>query len=443
MSTATHDYAAIAEQEALLQERERQIRHLERELAARDSRLSRLSMQARSIQTLTLSLFGVLDATQIYALVCESLVVQLGYSSAMVFAIRSRRAAILGSSHVTQGQLGHVSDYLGQEPYVLEAYSHKNALTTLRTHDKAALSLRALFQTDEVIAMPILFGERLFGYLAVCLHGQAATRHANDDVEFLASLAGQLGHAVQNASSFKDLEAQNVRLRQLDELKDSFISITSHQLRTPLSIVKWILSILQTDPALASLDEQSKLVDQAYESNERLIHVVNDLLNVSRIQEGKLPYNPQPADLHGLVFELCESSRRLCEAHSLRLETELAKDLPGLELDPILFREAIQNLIDNAVDYNQAGGYVRVRLWLADSRITISVTNSGMGVSPEVRAKIFDQFYRAPEAVRAHPNGNGLGLYLARAIVEQHGGTIEMASQPGEETTLTVALPIP
>src|SRR5207253_1335481 len=140
----------------------------------------------------------------------------------------------------------------------------------------------------------------------------------------------------------------------------------------------WILSILQTDKALESLTEQHKLIDQAYETNERLIHVVNDLLNVSRIQEGRLPYNPQPSDIIGMVRELCVNVERLYQAKGVRLETDLQEGIPMLELDPILFKEAIQNLLDNAMDYNQpADGWVRVVVRREGERVFLKVINAG------------------------------------------------------------------
>ncbi len=415
--------------------------HQQRRLAAR--RLTQL----KTVQTLNLGAFSSLKEADMFALACQSTVRQLGWDSAFVFSITTGRSRIRASYQATEKQLRHIEDYIGQTGAVADAYSNRISLNTYRSNDASALALRSLFQSEEVVAHPIVFGGQCSGYLAVCSHtgfsNMQEEAHGQEDIEFLASMASLLGHALQQSTSLISLEEQNAKLRQLDELKDSFISITSHQLRTPLSIIKWILSILQTDKSIEPLAEQRKLIDQAYETNERLIHVVNDLLNVSRIEEGKLPYNPQPANLGEVMQELCANMARLYEPKGIRLTVEIDKGLPQLPLDPILFKEAVQNLLDNATDYNlPQEGWIYVGARLDGDWVRLTVKNPGPGISPAELEKIFVQFYRSPGAITMHPNGNGLGLYLARAIIEQHGGTLECESAPGADTVFTASIPL-
>ncbi len=411
------------------------------QLTEQKNLVSRLALQIKTMQTLNLGLLSTLEGEQIYTLVCENLVYQLGWDSALVVALRANQAVILGAHQVTQKQLGSIRDYLPGNKDFAEAYVHRQALSTYASSATGTLALRTLFQTDELVALPVLFGEHLFGYLVVCAHNGHHERPFDHDMNFLASIAAQVAHAVQNSVAFRDLEAQNTKLRQLDELKNSFISITSHQLRTPLSIVKWILSILQSDPEIVPLEKQRRMMEQAYESNERLIHVVNDLLNVSRIEDGRLPYNPQLTDLRAMIADLCQDAEKACQSKELRFESQLADTLPLCEIDSLLLKEALQNLIDNALDYNVVNGWIKITLE-ADSQVIITIANSGMGISKEDATKIFDQFYRSAQAVRQHPNGNGLGLYLAQAIVKQHGGEITFHSEPDEQTVFTVRIPL-
>jgi signal transduction histidine kinase len=430
---------------------ERELRSVQHLLDQQKKLSSRRLTQLKTIQTLNLGVFSGLREHEIYQLTCQSVVHQVGWDVAMVITMSGGRGNIVASYQATEKQLAHLKDYLHQNPVVMEAYTHHQALSTHGSEEKHNLVLRSLFQSDTVVMLPILFGEHCYGYLVACdthTHLGEAVQHASsDDTDFLASMANLLAYAVQQSSSLLSLEEQNAKLRQLDELKDSFISITSHQLRTPLSIIKWILSILQTDRALTPHTEQLKLVGQAYETNERLIHVVNDLLNVSRIQEGKLPHNPQPADMSAFVTELIGNAERLFTAKGVRLERELPANLPALQLDPILFKEAVQNLLDNALDYNaQSDGWVKVvtgtRENEGEQTVFLTITNPGPGISDEEHHKIFEQFYRSQEAITMHPNGNGLGLYLAKAIVTQHQGTLTCESVPGETTTFTIEIPV-
>jgi signal transduction histidine kinase len=439
------NYDSLIEQ---VQEREARIADLEREIRAQHHAIEtaqRLAgkrhVQVKTMQTLNLGVFSLLDARQIYLLACQSLVHQLGWDSAFAITLEGQ-GEVLASYQVTEKQRDHVATYISQNPSLKEAYSQHAALSTYSLSGAPALALRTLFHTDEVVAMPMIFGDHFFGFIVACAHTKKNDMRGAEDVDFLSMLASQIAHAVQNTGDFMRLEEQNQRLRQLDELKDSFISIASHQLRTPLSIVKWILSILQSDEAIIALPEQNKLIGQAYVSNERLIHVVNDLLNVSRIQEGKLPHNPQPADIRVVLREVVSGAERLAEEKRITIIPNIEAEVPIVNLDPILFKEAIQNLVDNAIDYNVESGIVRVTLEPGERFMKISVANSGAGISPDDIGNVFNQFYRSPSAVKLHPNGNGLGLYLSRAIARQHGGDITVSSDPGKETVFTVTLPI-
>jgi signal transduction histidine kinase len=423
-------------------------RKAEKDAAVLRQQVEALRLQAKTSQTLNLGLFTVLESGQIFSLVCESLVVQIGWDWAMALSLHGKKATVHAHYGMATKQLNHVRDYIGLEAAFIQSYSEHAAVSTLPTHtqppraDKQSLALRSMFQAEEIIAMPVLFGDRLFAYLVAGTNRPRPGLSTPEDLDYFAGLAAQVGHALENTGNYLSLEEQNQRLRHLDELKDSFISITSHQLRTPLSIVKWILSILIADDQVKKMTEQYKLVSQAYESNERLIHVVNDLLNVSRLQEGRLPYSPQPTDLRQVVEDLRSNAHTACTNRELRLELDLPPQLPVVSLDPIIFREAMQNLLDNALDYNIPNGFVRLSAGIRDGKAFIAIANSGMGIPPDEQKHMYDQFYRSPEAVKMQPSGNGLGLYLTRAIVQQHGGEILCDSAPGQDTTFTVLLPI-
>lgn len=433
----------IQQLEHQLNEAERQGRAVAHEAELYKNIAARRLLQLKTVQTLNLGVFARVEASQIYQLACQNVVQQVGWDVAFVVTMVGGHGTVLASYHATEKQLSHLQDHLHHNPVLIEAYAHRTAVITHQTVDTQALSLRSLFQVQEVVALPIVYGDRCFGYL-VAGETSATNSHNREEIDFLAGIATLLAYAVQQNTSLVNLEEQNKKLRQLDELKDSFISITSHQLRTPLSIIKWILSILRNNQTLVSLPEPMKLIGQAYETNERLIHVVNDLLNVSRIQEGKLPYNPQPSNLAEFITELTDNARPIFESKQIKLELVLADNLPVMPLDPILFKEAVQNLMDNAMDYNlPENGWVKIEAEQDGDTVVVRVSNSGQPIPQEELAKIFEQFYRSPQAISIHPNGNGLGLYLARAIVHEHGGTLTCTSSTPENTAFTITLPVP
>ncbi len=434
--------AHIQEQELALEDARRATRAAEHQLKGVQAVADKRLIHVKTMQTLNLGIFSGLDDADIYKLATQSAVMQLKWDSAFVLSFQGSRGELKAAYQATELQVQHIKDYLDSNEVIRGAYGQHIALNTYNSTDSAALNLRSFFHTDEVVAMPILFGDQFYGYIVVCAHTKRNDARGPEDVEFVATLASQVAHAVQNTTSFSTLEQQNAKLRQLDELKNSFISITSHQLRTPLSIIKWILSILQGDEKIKDMPEQYKLIEQAYVSNERLIHVVNDLLNVSRIQEGKLPHNPQLTDIHIILRDLISGAERLAESKQVTIMAHIDAPLPNLQLDPILFKEALQNVIDNGIDYNRENGWVRIELSQENESVVVKITNTGEGIAAEEISSIFNQFFRSQSAVKLHPNGNGLGLYLTKAIIQQHKGEITCQSELGKDTTFTITLPI-
>jgi signal transduction histidine kinase len=432
---------ALQQQELAAQQAQHEVRRLKHELLQQERLSARHMAHTQAVQVFSESVLGLMKEGAILELLCQTVVQKLKWDAAFVVEVNSH-AHVRASFHATQKQLKSMGQAVETMPKFLKAYAHHDVITTAGKDDAVALALRTVLVTDEVAAVPILFGEHLFGYLIACAHTERSRLRAIEEVRFLGGLAKLSAHAVESARTLVGLEVQNEKLRKLDELKDSFISITSHQLRTPLSIVKWTLSLLDSDEDVRKLSEQHKMIEQAYVANERLIHVVNDLLNVSRIQDGKLPYSPQLADIRVLLHDVAIGMDKLCENKGVSLISRIDADVPLLQLDPILFKEAIQNLLDNALDYNQPeGGSIRLELSRQDGFVKVDVVNTGPGISKQELSTIFDQFYRSQDAIKMHPNGNGLGLYLSRAIIQQHGGNIMCESNPNIETIFTVTIP--
>ncbi|MEI6477908.1 MAG: HAMP domain-containing sensor histidine kinase [bacterium] len=252
----------------------------------------------------------------------------------------------------------------------------------------------------------------------------------------------QLAEKDAEIAELKAEAQENKRLRELDEMKSTFVSTASHQLRTPLSVIKWVLSVLESDTEIKKNPSSSQMVSQASQGVDRIVDVVNDLLNLTRIKDGRLPFNAEPTEPSVLLEQSAKEREALAASREIAYSFKIEPNMPKCQLDPILVKEAMRNLLNNAFDYSGEKGKVSVTAAVKDDDLTIVVTNTGPGILKEEHEKIFEPFFRSPKALQLHPDGSGLGLYLTKAIVTEHGGTVSFTSEPDKETVFTVSFPM-
>lgn len=253
----------------------------------------------------------------------------------------------------------------------------------------------------------------------------------------------ELGLLARNFNKMSErLKEAYEREKNLSEMKSGFISIAAHQLRTPLSAIKWTFKMLLSGDVGELTEEQKEFVKRGDDSNERMITLINDLLNVSRIEEGRFGYEFQDTDLIELVEGILEEEEVRIRQNNLEITFKKPKkDLPKLRVDPTKMRMAISNLIDNAIKYTLAGGRVEVGIRVRQKDALVYVKDSGIGIPPEQMANLFSKFFRADNAVRMQTSGSGLGLFIVKNIVERHGGKIWAESEEGEGTTFYLTVP--
>jgi signal transduction histidine kinase len=228
--------------------------------------------------------------------------------------------------------------------------------------------------------------------------------------------------------------------RRLERLRDAFVAAVSHELRTPLTSVSGFLELLEDAEGDLDLSGRTYL-SAARRGTARLQSIVEDLLLVAEIEAGLLELRPTPVDLTELAAAAVESARATADAKHVALALDAGGPLP-LEADGARLGQVIDNLLSNAIKYTPAGGSVVLSARGADGRRTLEVTDDGIGVPQEEVGQLFSRFYRASSATRRAIPGTGVGLVIARAIVEGHGGAISLASREGEGTRVTVTLPL-
>jgi len=229
----------------------------------------------------------------------------------------------------------------------------------------------------------------------------------------------------------------------VQQMKTSFVSVAAHQLRTPLSAIKWSIKMLLDGDEGDLNSEQKNLLSKTYESNQRMIRLVNDLLNVSRIEEGRFLYDVQKTSLRDLITQVTKNHQLIIERKKLKFSFRGARrDFPDVKIDTEKMKLVIQNLLSNAINYTPSGGSIVINLSQDSDALLFSIKDTGIGISESQQAHIFRRFYRTENAISTMPNGTGLGLFIARNIINAHGGKIWFSSKKGKGTTFFFTIPL-
>jgi len=253
-----------------------------------------------------------------------------------------------------------------------------------------------------------------------------------------APLKDKDGKVIGCVVVFRDVTKE----REVDKMKTEFVSLASHQLRTPLSAIKWFLEMVLNGDAGKINSEQKEYLQQAFDSNERMVKLVNDLLNVSRLEMGRLAVQPEPTDLVNLCQALISELKPLFKAHNLNFKFSKPTGLKLINLDPKLISQVIGNFLSNAIKYTQGGGQVELAISLEKEKVKVSVKDSGIGIPKIQQVKIFQKFFRADNVVSRDTEGTGLGLYVAKKVIEVSGGEIGFTSVENKGTTFWFTLPL-
>ncbi len=350
----------------------------------------------------------------------------------------------------------HFDDQLLTALHYLEAHSEGKSVVVVDFLDASMHKQQVSLQSRNVSVVGyVRSSSSTEGPLGYFILGpkKSGNPYSGQDIKMCEVLVNELVIAIQNALRFQEIEQfnrtlqekiddatrrlrrTNERLRVLDQTKDDFISMASHQLRTPLTSVKGYVSMVLDGDAGKITALQRKLLNQSFLSSQRMVYLISDLLNVSRLRTGKFIIEPVQSDLAKVIQEEIEQLEETAKSRNLTLTYHKPEHFPMLMLDETKLRQVIMNFADNALYYTPSGGHVTINLVERPRTIEFTVVDDGMGVPKHEQHHLFSKFYRAPNAKRARPDGTGLGLFMAKKVVIAQGGALIFKSQEGRGST--------
>lgn len=444
---------------------------LKRKVEEATAELKERNVSLLTLQQITRQITRSLDFNRVVQQIADSVAKELGHVGAVLVFVdddgHTVRARAITNTPLTNKALKLLPKPFTEYTTDLTNDQHKNlAHEVIRTGQvrfterfaevisppvpvPIATAVQKLVGVKTIVVMPIMTEEKTIGVIEIGLKKpqEAVTER---ELETMQSVADQLGLVARNLKLFEqlkqansELEDANLHLQQLDQAKSEFVSIASHQLRTPMTGIRGYLSMLTAGDFGALKVEHHRILRSLLLESERMIRLINLFLNVSKIEAGRLEIHPQPTDLIPTLELYLHEVKKLADDKKLSLTlVKPAKPLPKALADADKLHEVVINLIDNAIKYTTEGS-VTVSVEAGPADITVTVADTGVGIPPDQVQNLFNKFVRGSGIARIHPDGSGLGLFIAKRIVEGHRGHIWVESAgEGKGSRFRFTLPI-
>ena len=324
--------------------------------------------------------------------------------------------------------------FIEKDNILVKAVEEKRTLVTPNLYEifrksfsePEAISIQQKFGIKSVVVYPLRVRLETIGVLIIGITEEENSIPAGKK-RLIDRLAGVVGIALDNSLLYQSIQVANERLKQVDHLKDEFVSLASHELRTPMTIIRSYLWMFMNKKKGTLSEKEQRYLDRAYSSTERLINLVNDMLNVSRIESGRLKIEMKDIVVVDLIDKVVSELVPRAQELGLKLSFEKpTQPVQPVRADSERIEQVIINLVGNSLKFTPKGGSIAVNLYPQEKNVLIQVADTGKGMKPEDLAKLFQKFgtmggnyLHKPEA-----QGTGLGLYLSKSLVELHGGKI-------------------
>jgi signal transduction histidine kinase len=291
------------------------------------------------------------------------------------------------------------------------------------------------------LVVPLISADEVVGALVV--RRRQAGAFSEDTIDLLQTFAAQSVLAIQNARLFSEIEDKSRQLEQASEHKSQFVASMSHELRTPLNAIIGLTEMMVTNAGRFGTEKAMEPLRRVHAAGNHLLGLINQVLDLSKIEAGKLELNPQTVELAPLIEEVVGTARQLAEQNKNRLRLEAQASLGSVTVDPMRLRQILLNLLSNACKFTKEGEVTLRARRAAEGRdgIELAVADTGIGMTAEQQAKLFQEFSQADRSTAQRFGGTGLGLAISRKLARMMGGDVTVASEPGKGSVFTVRLP--
>ena len=435
-------------------------------LSSNNSELAKSLYQLDVLYNTSTRLAGSLDKQKLISIMIDGLEKSLSFSlsSTLVFNEEQDIELIINSLYGISPRLEHslklraILSYKAlfdkkKVPYDINVKDIKvtqNIKHPIEEYDLNILKFDNLFA-------PINVGEKFFGLIEVFRE----TEFSQEDTTCFQTLARQVSLPLENASLYEEIKNTNTKLEKLERLKSEFISIVSHELRTPLTAIKNSLEICLSGKAGDISTIMDKFLNMAKRNVMRLSGIINDLLDLSKIEAGKMDFKFEMGDINTPVEFIKNTFENLAKEKNISLISEKDLNLPGTYFDNQRIEQVVSNLVSNAIKFTDEGGKIIIKTeivkksdldvkklntdnkqLLYENYIKISVTDNGIGIAPEDQKKVFDQFQQIENSLNRQNGGTGLGLPIAKQLIEAHKGFIWVESEVNSGTAFSFIIPV-
>lgn len=468
--------ASALEKSRLYEEAQQFTERLKKEVAVATGDLRNANMQLQernrflqALQKVTTLISRTLDFAKVTQSVVDSIASELGYLGGVLLLLGKDRHKLFPEA-VTRTALTEkalkllpkpINEYYGYYPednsLSVQAISTGKVQISEKLSDfispavpaAIAFGMQKLAGIRTVVGVPVYSENEIVGVINFMLQQDHGELKATD-VDAMKALAGQTGIVYRNIQLYKQieesnkhLEVANKHLQQLDQAKSEFVSITSHQLRTPMTGIMGYLSMITQGDFGKVPAEQLKILQGLLEESQRMIRLINLFLNVSKIESGKMTLNRQHMPIDPLIEKVVAMSKKTATDKGLELTYRKPKEpMPEVFADADKLGDVIMNLVDNAIKYTDTGS-VTVTSNVDGAYIETTIQDTGRGIDPEEAKKLFTKFVRGFGIAQVNPDGSGLGLYVARRLTEAHDGRIWVESEgKGKGARFHVRIPI-
>ncbi len=468
--------ASALEKSRLYEEAQQFTERLKKEVAVATNDLRNANMQLQernrflqALQKVTTLISRTLDFGKVTQSVVDSIATELGYMGGVLLLLGKDRHKLFPEA-VTRTSITEkglkllpkpLNEYYGYYPDDQSLSVEAIKTGKVQIGEKLsqfispavpapiAATIQKIVGIQTIVAVPVYSEDEIVGVIDFMLRQDHGALKATD-LDAMKALAGQTGIVYRNIQLYKqleesnkDLEVANVHLHQLDQAKSEFVSIASHQLRTPMTGIMGYLSMIVGGDFGKVPKELNKILQGLLDESQRMIRLINLFLNVSKIESGKMTLNRQEMPMDELVAKVVDMAHKTATDKGLKLEFKKPKQkLPTIFADNDKLGDVIMNLVDNAIKYTDEGS-ITVEARVDGSYIEVTVRDTGRGIDPEEAKKLFTKFVRGFGIAQVNPDGSGLGLYVARRLTEAHDGKIWVESAgKGKGSTFHVQIPI-